>query len=307
MSYLYYRAINWDENEDNFDQETWLKLTNNFWLDTRVPIFGDRNAWNQLPQIDQKTIGQQLAALSLNFAFQSELGVPSLRDGHLTQQEEAVINMITFMESVHSKAITTIFRGLGEKTAATNYFKWADDNQWLQASITALTQAISDDDRLKRRAAFLISETILTNGRLAVINQYPSLTGIQQMVKNIMTGQAIFIAYLSYKFRKSFSQLPMPQQVELTDWIYQFEDRVISQEQQFLASSTNGEFQTVCQDEVNTINQMMGLTADNLNAPRSNFAKELQFIRQKVATVDPVADITDSDAIEAMQNDDYDF
>ncbi|QLL70737.1 ribonucleotide-diphosphate reductase subunit beta [Lactobacillus sp. 3B(2020)] len=307
MSYLYYRAINWDENEDNIDQETWLKLTNNFWLDTRVPIFGDRNAWNQLPQIDQNTIGQQLAALSLNFAFQSELGVPSLRDGHLTQQEEAVINMITFMESVHSKAITTIFRGLGEKTAATNYFKWADDNQWLQASVTALTQAISDDDRLKRRAAFLISETILTNGRLAVINQYPSLTGIQQMVKNIMTGQAIFIAYLSYKFRKSFSQLPMPQQVELTDWIYQFEDRVISQEQQFLASSTNGEFQTVCQDEVNTINQMMGLTADNLNSPKSNFAKKLQFIRQKVATVEPVADITDSDAIEVMQNDDYDF
>ena len=32
MDYLYYKAINWDKQEDQVDQATWLKLTNNFWL-----------------------------------------------------------------------------------------------------------------------------------------------------------------------------------------------------------------------------------------------------------------------------------
>lgn len=33
----YYKAINWNAIEDVIDKSTWEKLTEQFWLDTRVP------------------------------------------------------------------------------------------------------------------------------------------------------------------------------------------------------------------------------------------------------------------------------
>ena len=32
----YYKAINWNEIEDAIDKSTWEKLTEQFWLDTRI-------------------------------------------------------------------------------------------------------------------------------------------------------------------------------------------------------------------------------------------------------------------------------
>lgn len=34
----YYKAINWNEIEDAIDKSTWEKLTEQFWLDTRIPF-----------------------------------------------------------------------------------------------------------------------------------------------------------------------------------------------------------------------------------------------------------------------------
>ena len=77
MDYLYYKAINWDEQEDQVDQATWLKLTNNFWLDTRVPITDDQPSWHALTAQQQAQVGHALAGRALLSAFQSELGEPT--------------------------------------------------------------------------------------------------------------------------------------------------------------------------------------------------------------------------------------
>ena len=37
MSQTYYKAINWNAIEDVIDKSTWEKLTEQFWLDTRIP------------------------------------------------------------------------------------------------------------------------------------------------------------------------------------------------------------------------------------------------------------------------------
>ena len=34
----YYKAINWNAIEDVIDKSTWEKLTEQFWLDTRIPF-----------------------------------------------------------------------------------------------------------------------------------------------------------------------------------------------------------------------------------------------------------------------------
>ena len=33
-----YKAINWNAIEDVIDKSTWEKLTEQFWLDTRIPL-----------------------------------------------------------------------------------------------------------------------------------------------------------------------------------------------------------------------------------------------------------------------------
>lgn len=90
MDYLYYKAINWDEQEDQVDQATWLKLTNNFWLDTRVPITDDQPGWHALTA-QQQVCGARPSRPGPLERLQSELGAPSLRAGRRTQQEEAVL------------------------------------------------------------------------------------------------------------------------------------------------------------------------------------------------------------------------
>ncbi|MDN6126544.1 MAG: ribonucleotide-diphosphate reductase subunit beta, partial [Lactiplantibacillus plantarum] len=36
-----YKAINWDRVSDAIDKSTWEKLTEQFWLDTRIPVSND--------------------------------------------------------------------------------------------------------------------------------------------------------------------------------------------------------------------------------------------------------------------------
>ena len=40
----YYEAINWNAIEDVIDKSTWEKLTEQFWLDTRI-LFNQKAAW----------------------------------------------------------------------------------------------------------------------------------------------------------------------------------------------------------------------------------------------------------------------
>lgn len=43
-----YKAINWDQVSDAIDKSTWEKLTEQFWLDTRIPVSNDMQDWREL-------------------------------------------------------------------------------------------------------------------------------------------------------------------------------------------------------------------------------------------------------------------
>lgn len=44
-----YKAINWNNLEDQIDKATWEKLTEQFWLDTRIPLSNDLADWREFP------------------------------------------------------------------------------------------------------------------------------------------------------------------------------------------------------------------------------------------------------------------
>ncbi len=49
----YYEAINWNAIEDVIDKSTWEKLTEQFWLDTRIPLSNDLDDWRTLSDLEK--------------------------------------------------------------------------------------------------------------------------------------------------------------------------------------------------------------------------------------------------------------
>ena len=61
----YYKAINWNEIEDAIDKSTWEKLTEQFWLDTRIPLSNDLDDWRKLSAEEKDLVGKVFGGLTL--------------------------------------------------------------------------------------------------------------------------------------------------------------------------------------------------------------------------------------------------
>lgn len=71
----YYKAINWNEIEDAIDKSTWEKLTEQFWLDTRIPLSNDLDDWRKLSAAEKDLVGKVFGGLTLLDTMQSQSGV----------------------------------------------------------------------------------------------------------------------------------------------------------------------------------------------------------------------------------------
>ena len=98
MTQTYYKAINWNAIEDVIDKSTWEKLTEQFWLDTRIPLSNDLDDWRKLSLKEKDLVGKVFGGLTLLDTMQSETGVQALRADIRTPHEEAVFNNIQFMD-----------------------------------------------------------------------------------------------------------------------------------------------------------------------------------------------------------------
>ena len=129
----YYKAIDWNQVEDMIDKLTWEKLTEQFWLDTRIPVSNDLDDWRTLSPEEKDVVGKVFGGLTLLDTLQSEEGASLMKDYVRTQHEEAVWNNIQFMESVHAKSYSTIFTSL-IPSQETDYLldEWVPSNPELQ-------------------------------------------------------------------------------------------------------------------------------------------------------------------------------
>ncbi|ETF12658.1 Ribonucleoside-diphosphate reductase beta subunit [Lactiplantibacillus plantarum 4_3] len=310
MTFLYYKAINWDETEDEFDQQSWEKLTNNFWLDNRVPVAEDLKYWAKLSPTYQQLIGRALASVSMITDYQSEYGAPALREGRRTQQEEAVLNITTFMESVHTKSVTTIFRALQQNQQSSAYFSWADNNIVLQQILDLLDQQMQDSSIAKRQAVFILMETVLLFVSIQPVVEVEQLSNVRNMISNILSGSAIFTSYLGYKFRKNIADLSQTQHDQLVVTILKLEASLQKMVDEFTAqlyTQVSEQPNEIWQFSCGYANQLLGITQESLpdiSSPTITMIKKIS-LRSKQASSSN--EILDNDATEAMQESDYDF
>ena len=138
----YYKAINWNEIEDAIDKSTWEKLTEQFWLDTRIPLSNDLDDWRKLSAEEKDLVGKVFGGLTLLDTMQSQTGVEAIRADVRTPHEEAVLNNIQFMESVHAKSYSSIFSTLNTKSEIEEIFEWTNSNEYLQTKAKIINESV---------------------------------------------------------------------------------------------------------------------------------------------------------------------
>ncbi|MBE9389119.1 class 1b ribonucleoside-diphosphate reductase subunit beta [Vagococcus salmoninarum] len=223
MSKTYYKAINWNAIEDMIDKSTWEKLTEQFWLDTRIPLSNDLDDWRSLSDLEKQTIGYVFGGLTLLDTIQSENGVQAIRPDVRTPHEEAVLNNIQFMESVHAKSYSSIFSTLNTKSEIDEIFEWTNTNEFLQKKAKIINEIYLTGTPLQKKVVSVYGETFLFYSGFYAPLRYlgnNKLANVAEIIKLIIRDESVHGTYIGYKFQLGFNELPEAEQAELEEWMY---------------------------------------------------------------------------------------
>lgn len=216
-------AINWNKLEDPIDLEVWNKLHAQFWMDSRIPLSNDVSDWRQLTQKEQDLIGKVFGGLTLLDTMQSETGVEALRKDVRTPHEEAVLNQIMMMESMHAKSYSSIFSTLNTPKEIDDIFEWCHSDAQLQEKARIVNEVYENGTPLQKKIASVFLESFLFYSGFFTPLWYlgnNKLPNVAEIIKLIIRDESVHGTYIGYKFQVAFNELSEDEQRELTDWTY---------------------------------------------------------------------------------------
>lgn len=232
-----YRAINWNAVDDAIDKATWEKLTEQFWLDTRIPLSNDLGDWRTLDDDHKWGVGHVFGGLTLLDTLQSQEGMASLRKNTVTMHETAVLNNIQFMESVHAKSYSSIFSTLNSPEEIDEIFDWTDTEEFLQNKTIKIKDIYQNETNpLKKKVASVFLETFLFYSGFYTPLWYfghNKLANVAEIIKLILRDESVHGTYIGYKFQIGFNQLSEQDQSEMKDWMYDFMYRLYGNEEKY--------------------------------------------------------------------------
>lgn len=219
-----YKGINWNKIDDMVDKMTYDKLTEQFWLSTRMPVSKDKDDWTKLPDNEKRLVEKVFGGLTALDTLQSEFGVHSLREAARTQHEIAVLNNIQFMESEHAKAYSSIFSTLNTPKEIEAIFKWVEENKYLQRKVEIINEVYQNGDDLQKKVASVFLESFLFYSGFYTPLRYlgqARLINTAEVIKLIIRDESVHGTYIGYKFQQGFKELSKEEQEQLKDWAYQ--------------------------------------------------------------------------------------
>lgn len=219
----YYQAINWNAVEDIIDKSTWEKLTEQFWLDTRIPLSNDLDDWRNFNDAQKENIGLVFGGLTLLDTIQSESAIEALRKDIRTPHEEAVLNNIQFMESVHAKSYSSIFSTLNTKAEIEEIFEWTNTNAQLQKKAEIINEIYLNGSPLQKKVANVYAETFLFYSGFYAPLYYlgnNKLANVAEIIKLIIRDESVHGTYIGYKFQLGFNELSQDEQEKMKEWMY---------------------------------------------------------------------------------------
>lgn len=219
----YYNAVNWNEIEDEVDKATWEKLTSQFWLDTRIPLSNDLDDWRRLPENERELVAHVFGGLTLLDTVQSESGVDQIRQDIHTPQEEAVLNNIQFMESVHAKSYSSIFSTLNTPTEIEEIFEWTNTNPILQKKAKLVNETYRHGSALEKKIASVFLESFLFYSGFYTPLYYlgnNKLANVAEIIKLIIRDEYVHGYYIGYKFQLGYQEQSPEEQERLKTFAY---------------------------------------------------------------------------------------
>lgn len=218
------KAINWNQVQDMVDKMTWDKLISQFWVDTRVPISNDLDDWRTLPQSEKDLVNKVLGGLTSLDTLQSEFGVGSLLKDVRTQHEQAVLNNIVFMESVHAKSYSSIFSTLNNNKDIDELFNWIDTNEHLQTKNNIIKEIYLNGSAEERKVASVLLESFLFYSGFYTPLRYlgsNKLASVAEIIKLIIKDESVHGTYIGYKYQRSVEEMTEDEAQSLKSWTYQ--------------------------------------------------------------------------------------
>jgi len=216
-------AINWNAIEDMLDKVTYEKLTEQFWLSTRMPVSKDKSDWTNLTEKERDLIGKVFGGLTMLDTLQSEDGIEALKKDAVTQHEIAVLNNIQFMESEHARSYSLIFSTLNTKREIDDIFRWTRENELLQKKADAINYVYHNGTALEKKIASVFLESFLFYSGFYTPLYYlgkAKLINVAEVIKLIIRDESAHGAYIGYKFKLAHQKLPKAEQDAVTKYAY---------------------------------------------------------------------------------------
>ena len=316
---LYYKAIDWNKIEDAVDSATWTKLVEQFWLDTRVPVSNDLDDWRQLSEDEQDVVNKAFVGLTLLDTLQSEEGSAVMKDDVRTQQEEAILNNILFMESVHAKSYSTIFISLNNSNKIDEIFEWGNNNKLLQNKARIINEIYQNGTPLQKKVASVFLESFLFYSGFFTPLWYlgnNKLENVAEIIKLIIRDESVHGTYIGYKYQLGYNELSEKEQKEMDVWVYNLLDKLMENEMQYTHE---------VYDKVGWSDEVSVFVRYNANKALQNLGYEPYYGDGNIENVNPIVvnglstDTTNHDFFsqvgsgylmgqaESMEEDDYDF
>ena len=172
--------------------------------------------------IGKDTVGHVFGGLTLLDTVQSESGMDQLRKDVRTPHEEAVLNNIQFMESVHAKSYSSIFSTLNTKKKSKKFLTGR-----IRILICKKAERINEIYKhgtpLEKKIASVFLETFLFYSGFYTPLYYlgnNKLANVAEIIKLIIRDESVHGTYIGYKFQLGFNELPEAEQETLKDWMY---------------------------------------------------------------------------------------
>ena len=219
-----YKAINWNSIEDMIDKITYEKLTEQFWLSTRMPVSKDKADWTKLPDVEKRLVEKVFGGLTQLDTLQSEDGIDALRKDARTQHEIAVLNNIQFMESEHARSYSSIFSTLNTNKEIEDIFRWTRENEFLQEKSHIISEIYKTGNPLEKKVASVFLESFLFYSGFYTPLYYlgkAKLINVSEVIKLIIRDESAHGAYIGHKFKLGFNELSDVEKEEIKSWSYE--------------------------------------------------------------------------------------
>ena len=153
-----------------------------------------------------------------------------------TQEENAVLNNIQFMESVHAKSYSSIFSTLNTPKEIEEIFAWTNSNETLQYKAQKINDIYRHGKPLEKKVASVFLETFLFYSGfytpLYWLGHY-KLANVAEIIKLILRDESVHGTYIGYKFQLGFNELNAEEQENFKEWMYDLLYDLYANEEQY--------------------------------------------------------------------------